>query len=41
MLVIAENLNVRNKAYIEVVKSRDKQTIESLYLIVFSPVDIS
>lgn len=30
MLVIAENLNVRNKAYIEAVRSRDKKTIELL-----------
>jgi cobalamin-dependent methionine synthase I len=30
MLVIAENLNVRNKAYTEAVKDRDKKTIESL-----------
>lgn len=29
MLVIAENLNVRNKAYIEAVKNRDKKSIES------------
>lgn len=30
MLIIAENLNVRNKAYIEAVKSRDKKTIALL-----------
>ncbi len=30
MLVIAENLNVRNKAYTEAVKDRDKKTIEYL-----------
>lgn len=30
MLVIAENLNVRNKAYVEAIKRRDKDTIESL-----------
>jgi cobalamin-dependent methionine synthase I len=28
MLVIAENLNTRNKAYMEAVKNRDKKTIE-------------
>ncbi len=30
MLVIAENLNTRNKAYMEAVKNRDKKAIESL-----------
>ncbi|BCB97106.1 methyltetrahydrofolate--corrinoid methyltransferase [Dissulfurispira thermophila] len=30
MIVIAENLNVRNKAYMEAVKNQDKKTIESL-----------
>jgi 5-methyltetrahydrofolate--homocysteine methyltransferase len=30
MLIIAENLNIRNKAYIEAVKSRDKKTIALL-----------
>lgn len=30
MFVIAENLNTRNKAYMEAVKNRDKKTIESL-----------
>jgi cobalamin-dependent methionine synthase I len=30
MLVIAENLNTRNKAYMEAVKNRERKTIESL-----------
>lgn len=30
MLVIAENLNVRNKAYMEALKNRDRKTIEAM-----------
>lgn len=30
MLIIAENLNVRNKTYMDAVKSRDKEAIESI-----------
>lgn len=30
MLIIAENLNVRNKTYMDAVKSRDKKAIESI-----------
>ncbi len=30
MLVIAENLNTRNKAYMQVVRNNDKKTIGAL-----------